>query len=416
MERNINFLIEHQCPQCGAPAVLEETDRLFACEFCRVKSYLVGGKYFRYMLPNNASDDKDVVFFPYWRFKGMGFSCVLSGIKNKIIDISQQAIESRFFPFSVGFRSQVLKLRFVTSGVKGHFLNPRVPYEKTKEIIGERAIKKSSADPVFHQAFIGENLSLIYSPFYVDGNKVHDAVLNKPVSTVLPDDFDMEAFDGGEPSWDIRFIASLCPDCGWDLSGERESLVMNCRNCNSVWHPSGNGFRKIKFAHIHIPGEDKKILYLPFWRIRPDVSGIALESYEDFVKLANLPKVVKNNNRDNDFYFWTLAFKVRPKVFLNAARNLTISQPQQELKHSIPEDRLYPVTLPVNEAVESIKVNLADFMRPRNTIPQLLPGIEIKPKSLTLVYIPFIEDHHEFIQPAFQLAIHKNILSMAGHL
>jgi PhnB protein len=25
-----SFQIEHQCPQCGAPASLEETDRLFA--------------------------------------------------------------------------------------------------------------------------------------------------------------------------------------------------------------------------------------------------------------------------------------------------------------------------------------------------------------------------------------------------
>ncbi|MGD9137268.1 MAG: hypothetical protein PVH42_10930, partial [Desulfobacterales bacterium] len=40
LEAAINVLIEYQCPQCGAPATIEETDRLFTCQFCRVNSYL----------------------------------------------------------------------------------------------------------------------------------------------------------------------------------------------------------------------------------------------------------------------------------------------------------------------------------------------------------------------------------------
>jgi len=92
-----DILIEHQCPQCGAPAVLKETDRLFACEFCRVKSYLLQNDFFRYMLPNSAPENKDLLFFPYWRFKGMLFSCVENGIKHRFIDISHQAVESKLF-------------------------------------------------------------------------------------------------------------------------------------------------------------------------------------------------------------------------------------------------------------------------------------------------------------------------------
>ena len=42
---------QNQCPQCGAPADLEETDRLFACPFCRVTSLLLTRDYFRYVLP-----------------------------------------------------------------------------------------------------------------------------------------------------------------------------------------------------------------------------------------------------------------------------------------------------------------------------------------------------------------------------
>jgi hypothetical protein len=117
--RSINFLIEHQCPQCGAPAILEETDRLFDCEYCRVKSYLLQKDFFRYMLPNSAPENKDLVFFPYWRFKGTFFSCVESGINHRFMDISHQAVESRYFPISVGLRSQALKLNFVTPETRG---------------------------------------------------------------------------------------------------------------------------------------------------------------------------------------------------------------------------------------------------------------------------------------------------------
>ena len=105
-EECINFLIEHQCPQCGAPAIMEETDRLFTCEFCRVKSYLVAEDVFRYLLPSQAPESKNLLYFPYWRFKGMLFSCAGSGIAHKFVDVSHQAVLSHLFPNSLGLRSQ----------------------------------------------------------------------------------------------------------------------------------------------------------------------------------------------------------------------------------------------------------------------------------------------------------------------
>jgi len=79
--KSSNFLIDYQCPQCGAPAVLDETDRLFLCEYCRVKSYLITKDYFRYTLPSKAPENKKLLYFPYWRFKGMLFSCASDGVK-----------------------------------------------------------------------------------------------------------------------------------------------------------------------------------------------------------------------------------------------------------------------------------------------------------------------------------------------
>ncbi len=407
-----DILIEHQCPQCGAPAVLEETDRLFACEFCRVKSYLFQNDYFRYMLPNSALENKDLLFFPYWRFKGMLFSCVENGIKHRFIDISHQAVESKYFPLSVGLRSQALKLNFVTPERKGYFLKPTQSFKDVMNIFKHR-FSTSLTKPVFYQSHIGETLSLIYSPFYVE-DKIYDAVLNKPVTPVLPDDFDAKLLQGGRPGWGIKFIPTLCPDCGWDLQGRRDALVLNCKNCNSVWRPAANGFKKLKFAFMQ--AKEENIIYLPFWRIRADVTGITLNSYADLVRIANIPKAVQKEWEDVKFYFWAMAFKVRPQVFLRLARNITLAQPQEKLVMELPDARLHPVTLPIEEAIESLTINLAGFMKPQKDLFPILRDTTIKPKSYLLVYIPFIEQYHELIHPELHLTINKNQLALSANL
>jgi ribosomal protein L37AE/L43A len=407
-----DILIEHQCPQCGAPAILKETDRLFDCEFCRVKSYLLQNDFFRYMLPNSAPKNKDIVFFPYWRFKGMIFSCVEDGIKHRFIDFSHQAVESSFFPISVGLRSQALKLNFVTQESKGYFLKPTQPFKNVMNIFNHR-YSISLPNPIFHQSHIGETLSLIYSPFYAN-DKIFDAILNKPVSPVLPDDFDATLLQGGRPDGRINFIPTLCPDCGWDLEGRRDALVLNCENCNSVWRPTANGFKKLKFAIL--PANQENIIYLPFWRIKADVTGITLNSYADLVRIANIPKAIKKKWEDAVFHFWALAFKVRPQVFLRLAHNITLAQPREKLVRELPDTRLHPVTLPIEEAIESLTVNLAGFMKPQKDLFPILRDITIKPKSYLLVYIPFIEQHHEVIYPEFHLSINKNQLELASNL
>ena len=409
--KSSKLLIEYQCPQCGAPATLEETDHLFTCEFCRVKSYLTS-KVFRYILPHSAPGNKELLYFPYWRFKGMLFSCVSNGMKHRIVDVSHQALNSPYFPISVGLRSQTLKLRFVSPETEGNFLQPNQTFDEVIETI-ERRFSKSLPKPIFQQSFIGETLSQIYSPFYVNA-KVYDAVLNKPVSPVLPEDFDISAFPGGHPDWRIKFIPAQCPGCGWDLNGERDSLVLNCRNCNSAWYTVKGKFKELKF--FHIPDENDNLTFLPFYRIKGDINGIVLDSYADLVKLANLPKVVQKEWQDIEFYFWSPAFKVRPQDFLNFSRNMTLSQPRQKLVSEMPGGVLYPVTLPITEAVESLKLNLASFMKPQKTLFPRLQEIDIKAKSYRLVYIPFHEKGNELSYPAFRLRINKNMLAYARHL
>ena len=409
--KSSRLLIEFQCPQCGAPATLEETDHLFSCGFCKVNSYLLSSVY-RYVLPHSAPEDKELLFFPYWRFKGMFFSCVSNGINHRIVDVSYPAVRSEYFPMSLGLRSQTLKLRFLSPDMEGHFLDTSLPHQKMMQIVEER-YDASLPKPIYHWDFIGETLSQIYAPFYVNG-KVYDAVLNRPVSPSLPDDFQTTTLPGGHPQWSLRFVPALCPTCGWDLKGQRDSLALNCNNCNSVWYPGKEKLKKLKFAYL--PEEGDNIIYLPFYRIKAVVSGLELSSYADLIRVANLPKVVQEDWEDRPIYFWSPAFKVRPDDFLRFARNLTLSQPEGKWEYEFPKAQIYPVTMPLTEAVESLKLGLASFMKPQRILFPKLQETEIRPKNFLLIFIPFHERAHELTQPAFQLNISKNLMRYARHL
>ena len=141
-----------------------------------------------------------------------------------------------------------------------------------------------------------------------------------------------------------------------------------------------------------------------------------MASYADLVKIANLPVVVQKNWDKIEFYFWISGFKIRPGEFLNLNRRITIAQPREKPVPGLPGSRLYPVTLPVKEAAESLKINLACFAKPQKKILSKIEEINITAKKFLLVYIPFVEKHHELIQPDFKIAINKNRLALSGNL
>ncbi|MGD9212222.1 MAG: hypothetical protein PVI90_15680 [Desulfobacteraceae bacterium] len=414
VERNINFLIEHQCPQCGGPATLEETDRLFTCEFCQVKSYLLELDHFHYMLPHNATDNQQLFYFPYWRFKGMLFSISPTGIKERFVDVSHQAIESRHLPVSLGLRSQTLKLKFVTPESAGSFFKPVESSARILEIINDR-FSRDFPKPSLHMDHIGESVGLIFAPYYLKNNKIYDAVLNRPIPLPLSEDFSLKSFGGSSVGTHLKFLPTLCPECGWDLQGQRDSLTLNCKNCESVWHPRNGQLRKTPTAHLS--SQLSQILYFPFWRIKTEVIGVKLSSYADFIRIANLPKVVQPQWETIPFRFWGPAFKVRPQRYLKLATGITVAQPTQNLSAGMPlNDKLVSVNLPLKEALDTLKLNLANLIRPRKLMADKIKDIQINPKSFLLVYLPFEERAHEFIQSELNLAINKNQFNLAGNL
>ena len=328
------------------------------------------------------------------------------------MDLSYQAIEAPVFPISLGFRGQALKLRFVTSNLDGRFLSPAVSLRKVMEKFTRR-FTVTMPKPILHSAHIGESLSLVYSPYYVD-DIPYDAILNEPLPGNLPKDFKIDALPGGKPEKSIHFLPTLCPHCGWDLTGERDSLVLHCRNCDSAWMEGTQSFQKIRFGHI--PDGTDNVMFMPFWRIKADISGLELRSYADLVKIANLPKVIQKGWESTGFRFWAPAFKVRPNTFLRILKNMTISQPREPIDESLPRGNVTSVNLPLQEALETIKINLTTFIRPKQRIEKQLETIQVNPVSYVLVYVPFTEKHHDYTHAAFHVAINKNQLRLSTNL
>ena len=174
-----------------------------------MKSYLQIKSFFRYELPDQIPAHQQLVYLPYWRFKGMLFSCVPRKIQHQFVDVSLPAIQSHLFPSTLGFRSQVLKLRFSRPAPPARYLQHNLSHKAVMQKLRER-YKPRDSRHLLHQAFIGDTVSMIYAPFYVD-KYLYDGVLNEPITPELSNDFNLYHFPEAKPSSGIHFLATLCP-------------------------------------------------------------------------------------------------------------------------------------------------------------------------------------------------------------
>jgi len=398
------FRIEQACSQCGAPIELEETDRLLLCPYCRVKSFLFASDHFRYVLPNKAPD-KEIVYAPYLRFKGSVFTCRGLGISHRFLDITRLAVPVPGLPLSLGFRSQVLKLAFLKPDTAGSFLPSSL---KAAEILTRAGKRTSGSGKLFHTAFIGDVISVIYQPLFIEKETVFDAITKRPIMGFAQAKAFFSSSVKYQSGWELFFMGTLCPQCGWNLDGERDSVVLTCPNCDSAWEASEGKFARTKLAMVR--GEGKNTVYLPFWRFRVSTTGVPINSYADFIRVTNQPKVVKKEWEAPDMSFWSPAFKIRPQIFLRVACQLTIAQKDLEMKEELPEDNLHPVTMPLSEAVQSLKLILASAAYTKKRTYPLLPEIRFNLKDTSIVYVPFTDEGHDLVHQHIRLSINKNAL------
>ena len=378
-----NFQIEQQCPQCGAPIILDETDRILSCQFCRTHVYLATDDHFRFYIPPAPGIAENIYFVPYWRIKGLSYAIQAHDIAYKYFDANFLSFDSSLLPYSLGLRPQAMKLKFVGNrDNEGKFISSA---HKTKENIFKNFKTQTGA---LKEIFIGETASVIYSPLFSRDNRIYDAVLKKPLDLQHQDaDVEQALISAAEEKWHIDFLPLLCPDCGADLPGEKNALVLFCGNCHSAWNPSGKNFNRVKFAVW--PEKGDNITYLPFWQLKVKASGLQLETYADLIKVANLPKAPTPAWQQTPFYFYTPAFKLNPALYLRWCKQLTVAPPPRDLDADIQVKNVHPVTLPLNEALETSLVTLGSLMGNKTNIVEAPPSSNFTLEDVSLDPFPF---------------------------
>jgi hypothetical protein len=347
----------------------------------------------------------------------MAFFCRAKQIGHKLIDISSLATHHPFLPPSLGVRPQVLKLRFISPEMAGKFFRLSISLKTLTETI-EKQLQSvddtSLADPVLFKAFVGDTASLIYLPLSIEGDMFHDGILGRPVAKI-PEEFvdDLLSFNQ-QKDWQIKTVSTLCPHCGWDLVGERDSVALLCKNCDSLWETSQMHLEKVNFGMI--PSQEVDAVYLPFWAMKTRVDALNIQSYADLLRLGNAPKVVKKEWEKWDLNFWAPAFKVPPRVFLGLTKGMTLSQPREPFEPCLPKGSLHPVTLPASEASKSVKLTLANIACDKQGIFPVLSQIDVPSEKFLLVYLPFQLSGNEFIHSQTKSCIHKNFLKLGRYL
>jgi hypothetical protein len=407
---NRRWLIDFQCPRCTGAVSLEETERIFTCAWCRVKLCLGSRGPLECYIPAPPDSREQVSYVPYWRLKGMAFTCTPGAITAGAVDFNHIALAAKALPWSLGIQPQLSRLHFLDPGAGGAFLSPTLAvgqaisgYEENMKQLGV----SPWADTALHRAFIGEQASLLYYPMVRREGLIFDVLQDRSFGPVA--EWDALLKQAKQPESPVNFFAATCPDCGVDLDGDRDTLVLTCRNCERAWKRGSEGLEEISFYVIPDgTGEDQ--FALPFWRIRIDAEGLSLRSFGDFARLCNLPKVVTPAMDEAPFHFWVPAFKLNAGLYLTLIRRMTLYQWRGEFVQRLGGLACHPVTIPAEEGAESLKAAMADLVADKRTLLPRLGEIQIALREALLVYLPFRARGGELIQPQIPLGIQRKAL------
>jgi hypothetical protein len=408
----MSLRIEQDCPQCGGPLELEETERLLRCNFCNVQSFLSNTGPLHFILPRKQPDPY-TIYAPYLRFKGTVYTCLSDRIEHHLTDVSMQGIKLPFLPVSLGLRPQAMKMRFAASTFPGSFLKKSVPDDVILARAAKSRIKRD--EEILHQAYVGEALNLVYLPLSIRDETIFDGVLERILSRIPENTTPFAEAEVDSRRWNPVFLPALCPKCGWSLEGEPDSVVLFCTNCNSGWQAGGGSFSEVTVTIT--PAPDNEVLFIPFWNFQVTVKGIDLATFADFVRITNQVLVVKPEWEKKKLHFVCPAFKVRPQDFLRLSTQMTLSQ-RHDLQNTdiIPAGNLYPVNLDHTGAEQSLKIILANSAVSRSRIFPALPEIDFAIQEYFLQYLPFAKTSHELQQENLDITINQRVLNYGRSL
>ncbi len=412
----MNFSYLQACPTCGAPVELDETDRIIRCPYCEGRNYLLQRGVRRFTLPYSLPPERaagEVLSFPYLRFKGQIFTCQGKEVAYRVIDTTQLGTEICELPLKLGLRPQAMKLLPLAAHRGGRFFHLS---KKVKDIFVEAArINDAFSEKhgeVYHRAYIGESVSVIYLPTLPGDEGLLDAVLNREI----PGSSQVSELEGVtssyDDSWQPQFIPLLCPHCGGSLEGARDSLALHCRNCVSVWREMHGRFARVDWSLVAGNGD----ILLPFWKLFVAFKGVDLKSLADFLRLTNHPVVIREQHEQQPLAFWIPGFKVRPHDFLKIAKNLTFSEmklPKGARELAAP---LYPVTLSTEEAGQSVTTVMAHSVLDKKKFFPRIQDIGVTVVKWELVYLPFTKRAGDFLQIHTGCVVNSRLLEFGRTL
>jgi hypothetical protein len=358
---------------------------------------LLSPDFFQFCLPPRVPRD-DIFYLPYWHVRGLAFTCANTSIRFRVVDTSRCAAELDFAPPTLGLRPQVMKLHFVSDEEKAFYVSRRK--EARELLLQEDAWQKidslSAREQVFLREFIGETCSCIYAPFYYKNKTYYDAILDRPVYRLPPDMKAANLKGKRNPGQQISFIPAMCPQCGWDLTGEKESSVFICHNCESVWDSDTGKLKPLEYSVAETDEQD--VLHVPFWRMQASIEGVQLETFADLIRFANIPKAITSAFEQQRLSFWAPAFKIKPGLFQRLLQQLTFLQPQADEGIRLKNLQLAPVNLPKKEAADSIKIALAGLAVKKHDFFPQLESITAHVTESRLVYLPFRQSGYDYVQ------------------
>ena len=404
--------IEHDCPQCAAPLEMDETQRLLHCSFCNVHSFLSNTGPLHFILPRRQPDPY-TIYAPYLRFKGAVYHCLNDRIEHQLVDISIKGVTLPFLPVSLGFRPQALKMRFASPAFPGSFLQKLIPADENLQ----RAAKKRNIrdGTILYQTFVGDVLNIIYLPLSIRNEKIIDGVVEKPLALINEDTPPFAGVEVNDNAWKPIFLSALCPQCGWTLAGEPDSVVLFCFNCNSGWQAAGNHFSEVQVQATTTT--DKETLYIPFWKLAVAVQGKDIHSFADFIRITNQPLVIRPSWEDTPLHFIIPAFRLRPDDFLRLGTQMTVCQSHiLPTTDDIPQKNLFPVTLSQSDAEKSLKIVLANSAVSKTNVFPYLPEITFQVEDYFLHYLPFTKTSHEMQLKNLGVTINQRVLNYGRSL
>ncbi|MBN2028753.1 hypothetical protein JW824_00770 [bacterium] len=463
---NQNYKVEIPCPQCSAPVILEETDRILTCRYCRTRVALIPKDYFRYCILPRDPKSEQIFYVPYWRLRGLYFYNRNLHIENRMFDTSVLASPVPRMTYSLGVRCQTLTLKSVDPEMEGLFFQPKISKQKVIHKIenmvnlskkiqnnldavseevpsilspwaifkkrdismnifkvditdfpsnsrnGKRSTKNAPQDistikkeeniTSNLKEFIGETISMIYFPVYLKNKLLYDGVLKNPISSHPVTENDMRPLIQDEIHWTLDSIPLNCPECGWELPGERDSIFFYCPYCSIGWLLYKDQFR---MCSVGIVDTEKEIsIYMPFWKMVVEAEGLIEKRYTDQMKRNFRIQLDGTKQEATATTFWAPAFKLAPDAFINTARNVSVQDPKLRYMENISKYPLFPVTLPASEALESVRIVIALLAESKENVFHLLPNLRIRPKQAMVVYLPFKIRGIELIQQDMQLS------------